>query len=144
VNAKLYHALVKWAAIERQLGSEAKAAIYAAKAEKLKAASISLSAKAGSGMRTITVTCTGSTGTRLCMAVIWSLREFHGHRLWICDDDVRRRRILDTVEAQMEREHLFFWPLCMTSYARGEGNDWQWPFPNYENGDLFLSWDLLR
>jgi hypothetical protein len=28
----------------------------------------------------------------------------------------------------------------MSSYAEGEGNDWQFPFPEYENGDLFLSW----
>jgi hypothetical protein len=28
----------------------------------------------------------------------------------------------------------------MYSYNPGEGNDWQFPFPNYENGDIFLSW----
>jgi len=28
----------------------------------------------------------------------------------------------------------------MYSYNSGEGNDWQFPFPNYENGDIFLSW----
>jgi hypothetical protein len=25
----------------------------------------------------------------------------------------------------------------------GEGNDWQFPFPNYENGDIFLSWGAV-
>ena len=40
----------------------------------------------------------------------------------------------------MQKENLFFWPLCMYSYNKGEGNDWQFPFPNYENGDIFLSW----
>jgi len=48
--------------------------------------------------------------------------------------------ILDDIEAQMQKEQLFFWPLCMYSYNDGEGNDWQFPFPNYENGDIFLSW----
>jgi hypothetical protein len=40
----------------------------------------------------------------------------------------------------MQKENLFFWPLCLYTYAPGEGNDWQFPFPNYENGDIFLSW----
>jgi hypothetical protein len=40
----------------------------------------------------------------------------------------------------MQKEKLFFWPLNMYSYKEGEGNDWQFPFPNYENGDIFLSW----
>ena len=43
----------------------------------------------------------------------------------------------------MQQEKLFFWPLCMTSYAPGEGNGWQFPFPAYENGDLFLSWGSI-
>jgi hypothetical protein len=40
----------------------------------------------------------------------------------------------------MQKEQLFFWPLCLYTYAPGEGNDWQFPSPNYENGDIFLSW----
>jgi hypothetical protein len=31
----------------------------------------------------------------------------------------------------------------MYTYKEGEGNDWQFPFPNYENGDLFLSWGAM-
>jgi hypothetical protein len=31
----------------------------------------------------------------------------------------------------------------MYTYEPGEGNDWQFPFPNYENGDIFLSWGAL-
>lgn len=58
----------------------------------------------------------------------------------ICDDDSRKKTILDDIELQMQKEQLFFWPLCMYSYNAGEGNDWQFPFPNYENGDIFLSW----
>jgi len=52
----------------------------------------------------------------------------------------RRKIILDTIEKQMVQEQLFFWPITMTSYAPGEGKEWQFPFPGYENGDLFLSW----
>jgi hypothetical protein len=58
----------------------------------------------------------------------------------ICDDAGRKKLILDKIETQMQKENLFFWPLAMTSYAPGEGKEWQWPFPGYENGDLFLSW----
>jgi hypothetical protein len=61
----------------------------------------------------------------------------------ICDDTTRRSAILDKIEEQTSSENLFFWPICIYPYAAGEGNDWQFPFPNYENGDLFLSWGSL-
>ena len=61
----------------------------------------------------------------------------------ICDDEQRKKAILDKVEEQMQKEKLFAWPLCMYTYAKGEGNDWQFPFPNYENGDIFLSWGAI-
>jgi hypothetical protein len=37
----------------------------------------------------------------------------------ICDDSVRIKTILDDIEAQMQKEQLFFWPLCMYSYNEG-------------------------
>jgi opacity protein-like surface antigen len=40
----------------------------------------------------------------------------------------------------MQKEKLVFWPLTMSTYAEGEGRETQYPFPSYENGDLFLSW----
>jgi hypothetical protein len=58
----------------------------------------------------------------------------------LCDDTSRRNHILDEIESQMQQEKLFFWPLNLYTYQPGEGNDWQFPFPNYENGDIFLSW----
>ena len=61
----------------------------------------------------------------------------------ICDNEQRKKAILDQVEEQMQKEKLFAWPLCMYTYANGEGNDWQFPFPNYENGDIFLSWGAV-
>jgi len=61
----------------------------------------------------------------------------------ICDNPDRRKIILDTIEKQMVQEQLFFWPITMTSYAPGEGKEWQFPFPGYENGDLFLSWGSI-
>jgi hypothetical protein len=40
----------------------------------------------------------------------------------------------------MQKDHLFFWPISMFPYKRDEGLDYQFPFPYYENGDIFLSW----
>lgn len=141
VNAKLYHALVEWAALERQLGDMGKAGYYEDFARKLKIAF------------NRPVTAGGFWDEERRCYVHWRDKDgsVHGRNMvtpvnfmaiayGICDDRARARGILDTIETQMEREKLFFWPLCMTSYASGEGNDWQFPFPNYENGDLFLSW----
>lgn len=58
----------------------------------------------------------------------------------ICADLTKKKAILDQIESQMQKENLFFWLVCMFSYQPGEANDWQLPFPNYENGDMFLSW----
>ena len=141
VNAKLYHALVGWADVERQLNNGSKALEYAAAAAKLKA-SFNKSTREG-GFWDEENRCyvhwldkDGSVHGRNMVTPVNFMAIAYG----ICDDAARSRHVLDTLETQMRRENLFFWPLCMSSYAPGEGNDWQWPFPNYENGDLFLSW----
>ena len=61
----------------------------------------------------------------------------------ICDDSTRTKSILDDIEAQMQKEHLFFWPICMFQLTKGEGKEYQFPFPYYENGDIFLSWGTV-
>jgi hypothetical protein len=58
----------------------------------------------------------------------------------ICDDPARRDAVLGHIEAQMQKEKLFFWPLCFYSYKEGEAHPSQYPFPTYENGDIFLGW----
>ena len=141
VNANLYHALVKWADIERQLNNDAKAQYYESFAAKLKA-SFNKSTSEG-----------GFWDEEKKCYVHWRDKDqsIHGRNMVtpvnfmaiaydICDDDGRKKLILDNIEEQMQKEKLFFWPLAMTSYAPGEGKEWQWPFPGYENGDLFLSW----
>ncbi|HVU96298.1 MAG TPA: hypothetical protein VHE34_13800 [Puia sp.] len=141
VNAKLYHALIKWSAIERQLNNSAKAGFYEAAAAKLRA-SFNKPTREG-GFWDEENRCyvhwldkDGSAHGRNMVTPVNFMAIAYG----ICDDAARSHHILDTIETQMQRENLFFWPICMTSYAPGEGNDWQWPFPNYENGDIFLSW----
>jgi hypothetical protein len=141
VNAKLYHALVKWADIERQLNSQPKANYYAAFAAKLKA-SFNKDTKDGgfwdaeNGFYDHWRDKDGTMHGRNMVTPVNFMAMAYG----ICDDPARRKIILDKIEAQMQREKLFFWPLCMTSYAPGEGRESQFPFPSYENGDLFLSW----
>lgn len=141
VNAKIYYALVLWADIERQLGNTTKENYYKAFAEKLKA-SFNKPVSAG-----------GFWDADKKCYIHWRDKDgsIHGNNMvtpvnfmaiayGLCDDDARSKTILDDIEVQMQKENLFFWPICLYSYAAGEGNDWQFPFPNYENGDIFLSW----
>jgi hypothetical protein len=144
VNAKLYHALILWAGVEAQLGDTGKANYYNQCASRLKS---SFNKPANEG---------GFWDAEKKCYVHWRDKDgsVHGNNMvtpvnfmaigyGICDDSTRATSILDTIEAQMQKEKLFFWPICMYSYKEGEGNDWQFPFPNYENGDLFLSWGAL-
>jgi hypothetical protein len=62
----------------------------------------------------------------------------------LCDDSNRRSMLLDRFEALMQQEKLFFWPLCFFSYASEEAHPSQYPFPTYENGELFLAWGELE
>lgn len=141
VNAKLYFALIKWSAIERQLGNDAKATEYETFAAKLKT-SFNKSTIEG-----------GLWDAEKKCYIHWRDKDnsIHGNNMvtpvnfmaiayGLCDDTLRRNHILDEIEGQMQKEKLFFWPLNLYTYQPGEGNDWQFPFPNYENGDIFLSW----
>jgi hypothetical protein len=144
VNAKLYYALVLWAKIEEQLGDIAKAKYYIEYAAALKK---SFNKPTSEG---------GFWDEKNKWYVHWLDKDgsVHGNNLvvpvnfmaisyGICDDQQRKQAILNKVEDQMQKENLFAWPICMYSYAPGEGNDWQFPFPNYENGDIFLSWGAV-
>ena len=141
VNAKLYHALIKWADIETQLGNTAKSAYYSDFAARLK---ISFNKPVEDG---------GFWDAANSCYIHWRDKDntLHGRNMvtpvnfmaiayGICDDDNRKKLILDKIETQMQKENLFFWPICLSSYTPAEGKSYQYPFPEYENGDLFLSW----
>ncbi len=141
VNAKLYYALTLWANVEKRLNDTLKSGYYAAFAAELKK---SFNKSTGDG---------GFWDAKNKWYIHWIAKDksVHGDNLvvpvnlmaiayGICDDTTRRNAILDKIEEQTSAENLFFWPICLYSYAAGEGNDWQFPFPNYENGDIFLSW----
>jgi len=144
VNAKLYHALVLWAAIERQLDNPGKAGYYAQFAQKLKS---SFNKPVADG---------GFWDEKNSCYIHWRDKDgsIHGNNMvtpvnfmaiayGICDNKARTKAILDKIEMQMQKEKLFFWPLCLYSYKPDEGKDFQFPFPHYENGDIFLSWGSL-
>ncbi|WP_428329868.1 hypothetical protein [Mucilaginibacter sp.] len=144
VNAKLYHALVKWAAIEQQLNNNSKANYYAAFAAKLKA-SFNKPTKDGGfwdeekGCYDYWIDKDKTVHGRNMVTPVNFMAIAYG----ICDNDARKKIILDNIEAQMQKENLFFWPLAMYPYAPGEAKRSQYPFPSYENGDLFLSWGSI-
>ncbi len=144
VNAKLYLALTKWAAIERQLNNIDKAVYYENYAAKLKA-NFNKNVEQG-----------GFWDEANQCYVYWLDKDksIHGRNMvtpvnfmaiayGICDDKARQKIILDKIETQMKKENLFFWPLCMSAYKQEEVAYWQYPFPKYENGDLFLSWGAV-
>jgi len=144
VNAKLYHALRLWSDVEKQLGRETKAVYYSDFARKLK---ISFNKNVTQG---------GFWDDSKKYYVYWRDKDnsIHGDNLvtpvnfmaiayGICEDTSRRNAILDQLETQMQQEHLFFWPISMYPYQPGDGKEYQFPFPYYENGDIFLSWGSL-
>ncbi|HXS58001.1 MAG TPA: hypothetical protein VN726_17830 [Hanamia sp.] len=141
VNAKLYRALTLWSGIERQLGNDAKANYYKDFAAKMK---MSFNKSTTDG---------GFWDEAKGYYIYWrdKNQSLHGDNLvtpvnfmaiayGICDDTTRSNSIIDKVEAEMQKENLFFWPISMFPYQKDEGKDYQFPFPYYENGDIFLSW----
>jgi hypothetical protein len=141
VNAKLYHALVLWADIEKRLGNTTKEKYYKGFAEKLKTSFNKPTTEGGfwDAEKTCYIHWRDKDGSVHGNNMVTPVN-FMAIAYGICDDTTRTKTILDDIEMQMQKENLFFWPICLFSYAAGEGNDWQFPFPNYENGDIFLSW----
>jgi hypothetical protein len=144
INAKLYYALTLWAEVEKQLNDPGKATYYSYWATELKK---SFNKPTDEG---------GFWNKKNKWYIHWREKDnsIHGDNLvvpvnlmaivyGICDDTGKRNIILDKIEEQTHRENLFFWPICLYPYAIGEGNDWQFPFPNYENGDIFMSWGSI-
>ncbi|MEI6049668.1 MAG: hypothetical protein WCS03_12265 [Bacteroidota bacterium] len=141
INAKLYYAMTLWSDVEKQLGDSEKSSYYLDYAAKLKK---SFNKTIDEG---------GFWDSKNKWYVHWRDKDntIHGNNLvtpvnfmaiayGICDDTNRRNAILNKVELQMKMENLFFWPICLYPYQTDEGLDYQYPFPYYENGDLFLSW----
>lgn len=141
VNAEMYEAMIQWAALEELMGDAAQAGHFRAAAEKLKAA---FNRPMNEG---------GFWNPERNWYVYWREADgsVHGDNLvtpvnfaaiayGLCDDPERRARVLDQIESLMRKEGLFHWPLCFFAYKPEEVQARQKVFPDYENGDIFLSW----
>ena len=144
VNAELYNALQLWAGAEEALGDPIRAATYRDFAARLKA---SFNRPISEG---------GFWDPDKQWYVYWRERDgsIHGDNLvtpvnfaaigyGLCDDPARQKAILSRMEVEMKKENLFFWPLNFFPYQLDEGGGGNFPYPNYENGDIFLSWGEL-
>ena len=144
VNAQMYEALNLWANCENVLGDESKASYYTAVAEKLKK-NFNKPIKEG-----------GFWFPEKKQYVYWRDKDgsVHGDNLvtpvnfaviafGLCDNKQRIAQILDQIEKRTEAEDLFHWPLCFDSFRREEVSAGNWPFPTYENGDIFPTWGYL-
>ncbi len=141
INAKFYYALTMWAAVEQINGDIPKARYYRDLAEKCK---YRFNQPLNNG---------GFWSGEHNWYVYWRDRDgsVHGDNLvtpvnfmaiayGICDDAERKKAVLDKIEGLMDKEQLFMWPINFFPYQPDEGYKVNYPFPNYENGDIFLAW----
>ncbi|EDM33916.1 hypothetical protein PBAL39_05996 [Pedobacter sp. BAL39] len=144
VNAQMYEALTLWSNCERILGSQERAAHYAAVAQKLKDAFNKPLDQGGfwSPVKQQYVYWRDQDGSVHGDNLVTPLN-FAAIAFGICDDKQRIAQILDQVETRMKKENLFHWPLCFDSFKREEVQGGNWPFPKYENGDIFPTWGYL-
>lgn len=144
VNAEMYYALTRWSRLESLLGD-------AARSERFHVAAAALKRSFNK-----TIADGGFWDPDKSYYVYWRDKDgsIHGNNLVIpvnfaaigyglCDDAERREACLRRIEAEMKKENLFFWPLNFFPYERDEGHANNFPYPRYENGDIFLSWGEL-
>ena len=144
INAQMYEALNLWARCEKILGSNEKSQYYLEKAKKLKE-TFNKPVEEG-----------GFWSSSKKQYIYWRDKDgtIHGDNLFtpvnfaaisynICDDPQRIKLILDQIEERTNAEHLFHWPLVFDSFKREEVQSGNWPFPKYENGDIFPSWGCI-
>jgi hypothetical protein len=144
INAQMYAALIKWADCETLLGDNDESERYRQLAQKLKEAFNKPVDKGGFWL------------AEKKQYVYWRDDDntIHGDNLvtpvnfaaiafGVCDDTVRIRTIIGEIERRTMAEKLFHWPLCFDSFRREEVSERNWPFPTYENGDIFPTWGYL-
>ncbi len=141
VNAQLYNALILWSEREAILGDTVRAASYASKAAKLKAAFI------------LPISQGGFWNPAYNWFAYWRDGDgsIHGDNLttpvnfaavaYGIATPAQRDLVLAEIETRTTNENLFHWPICVLPFASDEGGGGA--FPTYENGDIFLSWGEL-
>ena len=144
VNAQMYEALKQWVICERILGDPKNADRYAKIALKLKESFNKNVSDGGfwSPEKRCYIYWRDKDGTTHGDNLVTPV-SFEAIAFGICDDPDRIKEILGNLEARMVAENLFHWPLCFDSFKKDEVEKGNWPFPNYENGDIFTSWGYL-
>jgi hypothetical protein len=141
INAEMYNALLLWADVEAALGDADAASKYRTAAIRIQESFNKPVAEGGlwnpdKGWYVHWRDQDGSVHGDNFVTPVNLMAVAFG----LCNDPARKASILDQLEAAMQQENLFFWPLCVYSYQPDEAYKVNWPFPNYENGDLFLAW----
>lgn len=144
VNAQMYEALNLWGNCELILGDKEKSDYYLSVASKLKE-NFNKSIHEG-----------GFWSPEKKQYVYWRDKDgsVHGDNMvtpvnfaiiafGLCDDKERIGIILNEIEKRTVAEKLFHWPLCFDSFKKEEVHLNNWPFPKYENGDIFPTWGYL-
>ncbi|WP_164849989.1 alpha-L-rhamnosidase-related protein [Mucilaginibacter limnophilus] len=144
VNAQMYEALTLWANCEKILGDEQKAAHYTDIAARLKTAFNKPVEEGGfwSANKKQYVYWRDNDGTVHGNNLVTPVN-FAAIAFALCDNPERIKLILDQIEQRSVQENLFHWPLCFDSFTREEVSGGNWPFPKYENGDIFPTWGYL-
>ncbi len=145
INAFMYKALVRWSELEGLLGDKATAEKYLNLAVKLKAAFNKTIADGGfwdpkNQWYVHWREPDGSVYGNNLVSVVNFLAIGYG----VCEDPIRKINIMNKMEVLMQKEKLFIWPACFFPYEENVGLlNVNYPYPNYENGDMFLAWAEL-
>ncbi|MES2826939.1 MAG: hypothetical protein V4687_02235 [Bacteroidota bacterium] len=144
VNAQMYEALTLWSECEKTLGNPEKASYYYRVALKLKRAFNKPVEEGGfwSADKKQYVYWRDDDGSVHGDNLVTPVN-FAAIAFGLCDDQQRISLILDQIEKRTSAEQLFHWPLCFDSFRKEEVHANNWPFPKYENGDIFPTWGYL-
>jgi hypothetical protein len=145
INAYMYRALILWSDLEKLLGDKKMSEKYQDLALKLKTTYNKNIADGGfwNPDNKWYVYWHEKDGSIFGDNLV-SMVNFLSIGYGLCDDPVRKDAILSKMEELMQKEKLFIWPSCFFPYEDNVGlKNVNYPYPNYENGDLFLAWAEL-
>ena len=145
INSLMYKALDRWSELENLLGDRGKSEQYKSLALKLKTTFNKNIADGGfwNPDKKWYVHWREKDGSVYGNNLV-SVVNFMAVGYGLCDDPARKKAILSKMEELARKENLFIWPACYFPYEDGVGLlNVNYPWPNYENGDLFLGWAEL-
>ena len=145
INALMYKALTRWSELEILLGDHKMADRYLSLANKLKTAYNKNIADGGfwNPKKQWYVHWREKDGSVYGNNLV-SVVNFMAIGYGLCDDPIRKESILAKMEVLTRKENLFVWPACYFPYEENVGlKNVNYPWPNYENGDMFLGWAEL-